>query len=153
MKKTILLILFGAFLVCYPTHKQIIASPDVNLNHEMLQILDFTGGSDVPIELRKGIPDQVAVQVEQLKLYQKIGRGELLESSPSLLVMGEIVQYDPSRKLDARSGVNGGIIVHVMFIDKQTGFNRAEFDLSGEANNNAIAREIVEFIKKNHYMK
>jgi hypothetical protein len=149
MRKIMLLILFVAVLSCTTMHKQIVVPPEVNLNHEMLQILDFTGGNDVPLDLRRGIPDEVAVQLEKLKLYQRIGRGELLESGPSLLLVGEIVQYEP-QKLSGQSVINGGIVVHVQFVDKQTGFHHTELDLDCNIDKDAISREIVEFIKTNH---
>jgi hypothetical protein len=38
--------------------------------------------------------------------YQKIGRGELLESSSSLLMMVEIVQYEPEI-LSGQNAVSG----------------------------------------------
>lgn len=152
MKKMILLIFFFSILSCNSMHKQIVASPGVNLSHEMLQIIDFTGGKDVPSDIRTGIPDQVAEQIGNMNLYQRIGRGELLESSPSLLMMGEIVQYEPE-KLSGQKTVSGHMIVDIMFIDKQTGFLYAELNLNGPINKDDISREIAEFINKNNRIK
>jgi hypothetical protein len=147
MKKMMLLILFIAVLGCSPMHKQIAVSPEVNLNHEMLQILDFTGGNNVPSDVSKGIPDQVAEQIGKLNLYQKISRGELMEYSPSLLMAGEIVQYEPD-KSSGQNAVSGHMIVDVMFIDKQTGFLHAAMNLDGPIDKDEISREIVDFIRK-----
>jgi hypothetical protein len=152
MKKMMLLIFFFAVLSCNSMQKQITASPELNLNHEMLQILDFSGGNNVPSDLRKGIPDQVAEQIGKLNLYQKIGRGESFESSPSLLMVGEIVQYE-HEKLSGQNAVSGHMIVDVMFIDKQTGFLYAALNLYGPIDKEEISREIIDFIRKNHHVK
>jgi hypothetical protein len=147
-----LLIFFFSILSCNSMHKQIVVSPEVNLSHEMLQILDFAGGNNIPSDIRIGIPDRVAEQIGNMSLYQRIGRGELLESSPSLLMMGEIVQYEPE-KLSGQKAVSGHMIVDVVFIDKQTGFLYAALNLSGPIDKDEISREIAEFIRKNHRIK
>jgi hypothetical protein len=149
MTKTMMLIILIAAICCTSMPKQSDAFPDGNLRNEMLQILDFTGGSNVPAYLTTGIPDQVAEQVGILNLYQKIGRGESFETGPSLLMVGKIVQYE-LETYNGRNAVRGHMVIDVMFIDKQTGLLHAAFNFSGPIDKDETSREIVEFIRQHH---
>jgi hypothetical protein len=88
------------------------------------EVPDFIAGDQVPDEVKKGIPDTVVAQAREKKLFARVERGNQAGADKTLLVKGQVVQYNPgSRGMRWLTGPmwgagRGSVIVNIKFLDK-----------------------------------
>jgi uncharacterized protein DUF4410 len=153
---------------CAVGHTQVMKPPDARLGtYQFLAIPDLTGSSQVPDDVKKGIPDTVASQLRERKLFTQIERGHgIWAADKTLVVQGQVVQYSPgsqgARWITAGLwGVGAGsVIVNIKFLELATGKVLAESNFEGEIkggpfgggmddSNEKVADQIVQFLQTN----
>ena len=153
---------------CAVGYTHVMKSPETRLGaYQFLAIPDLVGSSQVPDEVKKGIPDTVANQAREKKLFNRIERGNgLWEAEKTLLVQGQVVQFSPGsqglRWMTAGLwGVGrGSVIVNIKFLDLATNKVVAESNFEGEIKGGPfgggmddgyqkISDEIVQFLQTN----
>ncbi len=161
---TIILLVAG----CAVGHTQVMKPPEAGLGtYQFLAIPDLPGSNQVPDDVKKGIPDMVANQLRERKLFSEIERGHGLRAADkTLVVQGQVVQYSPgsqgARWITAGLwGVGAGsVIVNMKFVELATSKVVAESNFEGEIKGGPfgggmdesyekIADEIVQFLQTN----
>jgi len=133
--------------------------------YQVLTLPDFTGGSEVPEQAKKGIPDKIAAELKKQGIFTNVERGGEATGDSTLLLKGQVVHYNPGSRaarylLGGLGGGKGSIVIQVSFIDKISGNSLSEASFEGEIKAGAfgggigethvaIAKEIVQFMKSN----
>ena len=125
---------------CAVGYTQVMKSPETRLgNYQFLAIPDLVGSSQVPDGVKRGIPDTVANQAREKKLFSKIERGHgLWAPDKTLVVQGQVVQFSPGsqgmRWMTAGLwGVGrGSVIVNIKFVDLAANKVLPESNFEGE---------------------
>ena len=153
---------------CAVGYTQVVKSPETRLgNYQFLAIPDLVGSSQVPDGVKRGIPDTVANQAREKKLFSKIERGHgLWAPDKTLVVQGQVVQFSPGsqgmRWMTAGLwGVGrGSVIVNIKFVDLAANKVLPESNFEGEIKGGPfgggmdesyqkIAEEIIQFLQTN----
>ena len=164
----VLLVVVALANGCAVGHTQVMKAPETRLgNYEFLAIPDLVGGSQVPDGVKRGIPDTVANQAREKKLFSRIERGHgIWAADKTLLVQGQVVQYSPGSQGERwmTAGLwgvgRGSVIVNIKFVEVATGKVLAESNFEGEIKGGPfgggmdqsyakIADEIVQFLETN----
>jgi len=170
MRNGLLLILVGLVAVlngCATGYARVAKAPEAAFGkYQILELPDLAGGGQVPQEVKTDIPDKIAQELNKQGLFAKVERGDTAVGESVLQLQGQVIQYNPgSRGMRYLTGPllgagKGSIIVQVKFIDKASGNDLSEATFEGEIKggffgggidetHDAIAKEIVQFIKSN----
>jgi hypothetical protein len=153
---------------CAVGHTQVMKAPETRLgDYQFLAIPDLVGSSQVPDGVKRGIPDTVANQAREKKLFSRIERGHgIWAANKTLVVQGQVVQYNPGSQGERwiTAGLwgvgRGSVIVNIKFVELATGKVLAESNFEGEIKGGPfgggmdesyakIADEIVQFLQTN----
>jgi len=170
MRRSLLLFVAGVLFVlsgCASGYTRVSKVPEGNLGKYLaVEVPDLVGSAEVPEEVRKGIPDKIAKQLLEDKVFPRVIRNESDMQGQVLLIKGQVVQYNPgSRAMRYLAGPllgtgKGSVIVNIKFIDKTNGKDIAEANFEGEIKGgvfgggfddtyNKVATEAMQFIKAN----
>ncbi|MDY7038503.1 MAG: DUF4410 domain-containing protein [Thermodesulfobacteriota bacterium] len=152
---------------CAVGYTRVLKIPESNFSkYQVIEIPDLEGSSQIPIEIKKGIPDEIAKELTGQNVFAKIARSPIETNESILLLKGKIIQYNPgSRGMRWLTGPlwgvgKGSVIVNIEFIEKESGKKLAESRFEGEIKGGffgggieethaKIANEISQFVKSN----